>query len=51
MSRKEIEDVLTTTMFDKLLHRGVVAHNADREYIIPVPLMRTWLVEQYAAKK
>ena len=38
-------------MFDKLLHKGVIAQSADKEYIVPIPSMRDWLVKKYASEK
>ena len=59
LTRKGIEYALSanrtseqaSNMFDKLLHRGVIAQSADGEYIIPIPSMRDWLLTKYASEK
>ena len=33
---------------ESLVHKGVIAHTSDGNYIVPVPSMHDWLVRRYA---
>jgi len=38
-------------IFDRLLEKGVVDEKGSEGYIVPIPSMHTWLVEEYAKGK
>ena len=39
-----------TEMFDLLLYRGLLAEDPDGHYLVPIPSMRDWLVQNYSRR-
>ena len=43
-----VEDTELGSMFNLLLHRGVIAETAEGYFQVPIPSMHDWLVHRYA---